>query len=404
MKKKLNRYFKIIPWYYGFSGDLLFFIAIDTLFLTIVKGLSASEFSFLTTVSVVSAIIFQPIALKIIKKIGNTYSVRFGAFLLFFAAVLITCSNSLIGIILGKIIYENSFVFKNMCNVSLRKNLKYENREHEYVKIYSKGNVIFAIVTAIIALIASNLFNFNHYLPMYFCIFITFSCFLASFLLFDVYEKTDEKLVDEKSKNGKIPWSMILVLIMISFGLALSCIVFGESQGKLFIQYTLLEELSVESVALLIGLMVSISRIARIISNMVFTCVYDYFKEKTGILLCSILTMSFVCFLGGYFLDVPLMFKFLIMGAGYFLILVIRDPFKLYIQDILFENCPVGYEQDLVANLELSRNIGIALVSATATLILLYHSITYVILMVLIVGIIQLCVMFKIYRLIKQKN
>lgn len=402
IKERLNKYFKIIPWYYGFSGDLLFFIAIDTLFLTIVKGLSASEFSLLTTISVFSAIVFQPISLKIIKKIGNTYSVRLGAFFLFLSAVLITFSESFLGIILGKIIYENSFVYKNMCNVALRKNLKYENHEHDYVKIYSKGNVIFAVVMAIIALVTSNLFNFNHYLPMYFCILITFGCFLVSFLLFDVYEENNGKVLREERKNNKVPWSKILILIMLSFGLALSCIVFGESQGKLFIQNTLMEEFSVESVALLIGLMISVSRIARIISNLAFTRVYDYFKEKTGILLSILLVMSFICFLTGYFLNIPLMFRFVIMGLGYFIILVIRDPLKLYIQDILFNNCPTGFEQDLTANLELARNIGVVFVSAIATLILLYHSIAYVIFMVLIVSIVELCVIWNIYKIIKE--
>lgn len=158
------------------------------MFLTVVKGLNASEISFLTTISVISAIVFQPIALKVIKKIGNTNSIRLGAFLFFISAILLTFCNSLAWLAIGKIIYENSFVFKNMNHVALRKNLKYENREHEYAKEYSKGNIIFSIVTALVALIASSLFTFNNYLPMYICIFISFICFVASFFLFVTYE------------------------------------------------------------------------------------------------------------------------------------------------------------------------------------------------------------------------
>lgn len=38
-ENKLKRFNKIFPWYDGLSGDLLFWIAIDTLFLTVVKNL-----------------------------------------------------------------------------------------------------------------------------------------------------------------------------------------------------------------------------------------------------------------------------------------------------------------------------------------------------------------------------
>lgn len=56
----------IIPYFIGISGDLMFFIAISTLFLTIVKGLSAAEITFLTTISNLSYILLQVPALKII--------------------------------------------------------------------------------------------------------------------------------------------------------------------------------------------------------------------------------------------------------------------------------------------------------------------------------------------------
>ncbi len=37
---------QIIPYFMGISDDLMFFIVINTLFFTIVKGLSAAEISF----------------------------------------------------------------------------------------------------------------------------------------------------------------------------------------------------------------------------------------------------------------------------------------------------------------------------------------------------------------------
>ena len=50
MDRKLNRFVKIYPWFHGLTADLLFYIAIDTLFLTAVKNLSAAQIVSLTTI------------------------------------------------------------------------------------------------------------------------------------------------------------------------------------------------------------------------------------------------------------------------------------------------------------------------------------------------------------------
>ena len=50
MDRKLNRFVKIYPWFHGLTADLLFYIAIDTLFLTAVKELSAAQRAFFALV------------------------------------------------------------------------------------------------------------------------------------------------------------------------------------------------------------------------------------------------------------------------------------------------------------------------------------------------------------------
>ena len=73
---------KVFPWYSGFTGDLLFYIAIDTLFLTIVKNFTAAQIVSLTSLSQLFCIALQFPILFVIKKIGNTASIRTGAFFL----------------------------------------------------------------------------------------------------------------------------------------------------------------------------------------------------------------------------------------------------------------------------------------------------------------------------------
>lgn len=50
--KRKRAWFSVntIPWFMGFSNDLMFYIAINTLFLTASKNLNASQISFFTTV------------------------------------------------------------------------------------------------------------------------------------------------------------------------------------------------------------------------------------------------------------------------------------------------------------------------------------------------------------------
>ena len=41
--KKIVNTIRILPWLIGLTSDLMFYIAINTLFLTIVKGFNASQ-------------------------------------------------------------------------------------------------------------------------------------------------------------------------------------------------------------------------------------------------------------------------------------------------------------------------------------------------------------------------
>ena len=90
MEKEIKRFSPIYPWYAGFTGDLLFYIAVDTLFLTVVKAFSAAQIVSLTSFSQFACIALQFPILFQIKRMGNTASTRTGAFFLLLSAVFIT--------------------------------------------------------------------------------------------------------------------------------------------------------------------------------------------------------------------------------------------------------------------------------------------------------------------------
>ena len=88
----------------------MFFIAINTLFLTEVKGLSTAEISFLSTTAYLTYMLLQSFALKIIQKIGNVRAIQLGTIMLLSSSVLITFGNDYFVIMLGYMLYQSAFL------------------------------------------------------------------------------------------------------------------------------------------------------------------------------------------------------------------------------------------------------------------------------------------------------
>ncbi|MBQ1217264.1 MAG: hypothetical protein IIX85_04815, partial [Clostridia bacterium] len=105
MEKSIKRYLRVFPWYSGFTGDLLFYIAVDTLFLTIVKNFTPSQIVSVTSLSQLICIALQFPVLFIIRRIGNTASVRAGALFLLLSALFISFGPTYFSVLLGRIFH-----------------------------------------------------------------------------------------------------------------------------------------------------------------------------------------------------------------------------------------------------------------------------------------------------------
>ena len=399
-QEKMIKFNKIFPWYAGLSGDLLFWVAIDTLFLTVVKNFNASQIVSLTTVSLVVCIALQVPLLRIIKKIGNTNSVRLGSMLLLVSSLLLTFGQNYIVIVLGKVIYEIAFTFQNMANAVLKNNLELQNRNNEYIKVKTKSNTIYATVTMIISFIASLMFNLNNYFPMFGCITFCFICFILSFYIVD-YSKYNKIKEETKIKSKtKINYTKLIIVLIVSYGLFYPIVNSGQSNGKLFIQQELLLNFNVEKTALIIGGILCISRIVRVISNIAFNKIHSKYKEKVGVILPILLSISIVLMILGSFIKNSIMLKFVIMSLGYIIILFIRDPFKVYMQDLALRKVEKEGQQSLLTTMELSRKIGRAIMSLSFTMILVNKPMITVIAILFVLSIIEILVSIKLYKLV----
>ena len=236
---------KIYPIFYGFSSDLVFWIAINTLFLTTVKHLNASQINTINFVGTLVAIVIQLFSIKFIRKIGNLNSIKLGTIMLFLAVLIFTVGTRYYMFFIAQILYACGFIFKQMDNVVLIKNLKYLNKSEEYIKYQTKGSIIYSIITLIISIVSGLLFNINNYIPMIFCLTICFINIIVSNFFYEA--KIKEQYSNEKSS---FRFSKLLFLIIALYGLFYASVSVGQTNSKLFMQYDMSNFLSTDKIAI----------------------------------------------------------------------------------------------------------------------------------------------------------
>lgn len=394
MIERVEKSNKIYPIYYGLSSDLMFWIAINTLFLSTVKNLSAFQINSLTTISTILAIVLYFFASKIINKIGNITSVRLANLLLLLSSLLLTFSKSYFLLLLGQILYEFAFVFKAIDSVILIKNLKYLKKEEKYLEIKNKGTTIYSLITMIISLISGFLFNINPYLPMFICVFICIINLILSMFIVesDTKEKTNMK------RNIKI--SKLVMYIILIYSLLYGTVVIGQNNAKLFMQYRLNEVINIEKTAIILSFIVFASRLVRLISNLTFMKIYNVLKNKIIILMEFLLLVSYVLFVIGNFIRNGIIAA-LIMAIGFIIFLWLRDPIENLLTELLMKNTKVDEREQTIIYFQFFRKLTTFLLSMIATLILLKFEMVYIYGLFTIIVFMYIPLIINFYKLLK---
>lgn len=402
MDKSVSRFIKIYPWYSGFTGDLLFYIAIDTLFLTLVKNFSPAQIVSITSISQLACILLQFPLLFIIKKIGNTASIRTGAFLLLLSAIFITLGGNYFLVLLGRIFHDCASIFRTASTVALENNLDMIDRREDFVKVRTSANTVYSIITMLISFVASYMFNLNNFLPMICCITTCLVGFVLSLLIKD--SSTFNKISHQNTpkQKVKINFNKVIIITIILYALFYAVVSSGQSEGKLFIQQHLLLDFSVDNTSLLIGIIVCASRIVRVISNVVFAKLYEKYQAKTGVVLPTMLAFSIAFYAFGSFIPLVAV-KITVMAIGYAIILFIRDPFRLYIQDVTFKSSPKESHQTLLTVLEFGVKIATAGLGLIFAGILLGYPMIIIMWIMLAIAVIEIILSIIIYRSVSFK-
>ena len=399
MNKNVNRFIKVFPWYSGLTADLLFYIAIDTLFLTIVKNFSAAQIVSLASFAQFACIALQFPILFIIKRIGNTASTRVGAICMLISAILITTGKSYFVILLGRLIHDISVIFKTASYVALENNLDLIGKRSDFVRLRASANTVYAVLTMLISFVASYMFNLNHYLPMIGCITACAIGVILTFLMKDCSDYNKITYKKENKEKVKIHYSKFIIMAIVVYSFFYPIVNNGQTDGKLFIQQQILIDFNIDDTSLIIGAIVCVSRIIRVFSNVVFAKLYYKFQGKLGIALPVMLSSSIAFMLFGSL--IPQVFvKIIVMGIGYTVILFARDPFKLYMQDVVFENTPKEQHQTLLTMLEFGVKLTTAGFGLGFSAILISYPMIVIMALMLAISTIDIALSIKLYRMV----
>ena len=403
MDNKIERAIMLYPWYWGVGADLLFYVAIDTLFLVTVKHFSEMWIVLLTAISTIVGITLRFPLLWIIKKMGNTSVIRMGAFCLLLSSVLITVGPNFFVVALGRSFRNVTYLTNEVAVVvALENNLEQVGRPEDFIKYRTRGNTHYAAITLVIALVATFLFNIYNYLPMICCIFFAAVAFVLSFFISD-YSNHNRPIAKEKKKNDEFKMETFMLLAFLVYGIAYTAGVSGIGDAKLFIQQDLLKKISLEMTATIIGGTYFLARLGRLLSNMIFVQLYTKLRIKTGIFIAGMLTFAYSSLLLGSAIPV-LPVKILVMGVGYLMILFAVDPTRHYIQQVFVKYAPREQHQNLFAYMGFAYNICTGISSVVFSLVLLRFTMTGIMVICFAMSAVSIVLMSMMYKLLIKRK
>lgn len=166
MMRKTNM--RIFPLYKKLGWDYLFFYTIDFLFLTQIKGISASDVVLKSTFYAFFSIIVQIPANIVVEFLGRKNSAILGNILNCIYMVIIMLSRNLFDLIIAEFFCAIAFSIKNIAEPSLLNESIPPSRYKGQIfsRISAKGASGYYILNSISKIIAGFLFAINGYLPV----------------------------------------------------------------------------------------------------------------------------------------------------------------------------------------------------------------------------------------------
>jgi len=224
MKKLYNRKsrsgdqkaYSLAKIYMGTSDDLLFWVLIDTLFLSVVKGLCTEQISFIFSASFWALLLIRYPCYLLVRRLDIAGSVIIGSVIFLVSSVLLTFGNSMPLFIAGQCLYMVTPTFIDMGDVIMKELCATAEPKEDFVQAKAFTGFLYGVVTLITALLTNPLMKLNPYLPMLLCVLSRVISLLIAIRIKKARPWAQEKrAASVKNIVRKIPRSTVSYLIMV---------------------------------------------------------------------------------------------------------------------------------------------------------------------------------------------
>lgn len=206
---------KIYSLYRAISLDLIFYYAIEFLFLTQVKHISSSDFVLSTSMYAIFMIIFQIPASTIIDKLGTRKCTIIANIFNTIFVILIMCCSNLATLILAQFVSALCFSLKDISDITLIKYSipKTEKAGEIFSKLEGRGFKNYFVFNSISAMFAGFLYVINPYIPLILSLIIATISTIISFGFKDIEEIRENTVkVDTKTYMKDLIKAMKLII------------------------------------------------------------------------------------------------------------------------------------------------------------------------------------------------
>ncbi len=205
IKSKKQKNIELYKSYRAFSYDLLFYYAIIYLFLTIEKGITATQVLQFDAFYIFFKFLTQIPSTILIQKIGKRKSIIIANFIVVIHALIIIFAQNFTWLLASQLLCAIGFVIKATCETDLL----YDSIEHgekrgaTFAKIDGKATSRHYYIEAISAVISGFLFVINPYIPMVLCFLILLGVAILSTKFEDIQGKLPKSKISEEFRNLK---------------------------------------------------------------------------------------------------------------------------------------------------------------------------------------------------------
>jgi hypothetical protein len=236
------------------------------------------------------------------------------------------------------------------------------------------------------------------------CILVCVACVILGFKVFDVEDKihtpNENKVVEKKRIVFPKPLVLAITLLLL-FGMFYGVLGISQVNGKLLIQSELGKEFTINLVAIYFGIIIFISRVARVVSNMVYPKLYKKLGNKMGVVISAVMMFSLILMLVGFFINAKLIIRMSLIAVGFSGLFAIHDAMKLFIEVVIVEKINKQYHQEMFSYISLFRKMGGFIFSTIVTLILTNHELYIAIIALSFMSLIVLLISFKFFKQLK---